>query len=801
MAGEATAERASFAPSMSDGRPVVSAAARMSRAGRRASGTRLVDDAALVTAPEQQDLEAVEAEETSPTTRSRETSSPRVIRSGTRVQRLAEQAGRAATDGPLAGASPQGAQGRGVSSPMQQAALRGGKATTSADGGVDVASPDGAASSVRSTAAGPTAATVAFARSARSLADSTSTPARVSSVLHAAARAALEGKPDTVERLLRVADSAARREEAAESLMPRVAPRHGSRTPSMWSALRSPVDSAVAIAAAGIDETEDDGAVETPTRRGRSQSTVPVVRSGQRQASTARRSSVAATVKASRRTVASPVTSGTARSVLRSAPPAVRARVKALLSRRSRPSALGYARLADVDEVLQAVTQAFSEAGATADGSVRVEAVRDASGRRRLSNARKQAMANGAKASLSRPSDWAGARTASAVTDPDPRIRRAVSSMSVFRTALGEFNVPVSMDATPVASGAEGSAGSRQGRHVLRTADGRFVSPTRGTGPAATARTAAESRSETRVARSAYGVDTDTVVSQPDGVGSEELAPGMAGAQTTSGRAPQRARSSQAGVASRRQSGQYRNRPGLQSTLGEVDEHSSARHELPVWARRASGSPLVRSSEQRDVMRALARAHTPEQVVQVIAQHGAELGSVPASLPAPVLQVIEQVREGARQDLEARYMAAQEASRDAESGRTRSAPTPRRTQSAEPELLKAVRGLKKRQASRNQSGVGDDRVMKLARKLQSLIHLAEGTGDRDEARRHVRMAENSAAARAEGQGAAPGSNKESGKNKQVDIESLITEVVQSVNRELALRRERRQEDPDGGSWW
>ena len=82
-----------------------------------------------------------------------------------------------------------------------------------------------------------------------------------------------------------------------------------------------------------------------------------------------------------------------------------------------------------------------------------------------------------------------------------------------------------------------------------------------------------------------------------------------------------------------------------------------------------------------------------------------------------------------------------------------------------------------------------------------MIHLAEGTGDRDEARRHVRMAENSAAARAEGQGAAPGSNKESGKNKQVDIESLITEVVQSVNRELALRRERRQEDPDGGSWW
>ena len=146
-------------------------------------------------------------------------------------------------------------------------------------------------------------------------------------------------------------------------------------------------------------------------------------------------------------------------------------------------------------------------------------------------------------------------------------------------------------------------------------------------------------------------------------------------------------------------------------------------------------------------------------------------------------------------------MAAREGSQEADGGGARSAPTPAKAQSAQPELLKAVRGLKKRQASRRQSGVGDDRVMKLAQKLQSLIHLAEGTGDRDEARRHVRMAENSAAAKAEGQGAAPGSNKESGKNKQVDIEALITEVVQSVNRELALRRERRQEDPDGGSWW
>ncbi len=760
MAGEATAERSAFAPSMGDGRPVMSAAERMSRSARRAPGTRIADDAALVIAPDvEEEAEAVEAVSA---TRSREAAGPRVVRSDSRVQRLAAQV---STEGDSAG--------------QKAASVNDSSSGTTSPAGGRFASD----------------ATVAFARSAKTLAASAATPKRISSVLHAAARAALEGKPDTVERLLRVADTAARREEAAASLLPKVAPRHGSRAPSMWSALRSPVDSAVSLAPSTSDESVDAGDAAAVSGAPRGSNTVPVVRSGSGTGGNRRAS---ATVKAARRTVVSPITSGTARSVLRTAPPAVRARVKALLSRRSRPSALGYARLADVDDVLQAVTKAFSEAG----GSPDVEVVRDVAGRRRLSSARKQAMANGSGATLSRPSDWAGARTASAVTDPDPRVRRAVSSMSVFRTAFGEMSVPAAFAAEGGSQDLASASGSRQGRHVLRTADGRFVSPTRGASSAPGSTSSAAARTGTRVARSAYGVDTDTVVS--DDVGAADGSEGIAALGSTDaarGRSGASTSASQSRGASQRQGTRYRNRPGLQSTLGEVDEHSSARSELPVWARRASGSPLVRSSEQRDVMQALARAHTPEQVVQVMATHGSQLGSVPASLPAPVLKVIEQVREGARQDLEARYAAAQEASREAETGGARPASTPRKSTSAQPELLKAVRGLKKRQASRSQAGVGDDRVMKLARKLQSLIHLAEGTGDQNEARRHVRMAENSAAARAEGQGAVPGSNKESTKNKQVDIEALITEVVQSVNRELALRRERRQEDPDGGSWW
>ncbi len=792
LAGEATAERASFAPAMADGRPVVSAASRMSPTVRRASGGRITDDAAVVRAAEVEapvestDAPAVVGERGGPTTR--------VVRAPTRVERLGEQATGVSASNP---STKSPAEARGLpelSSSVATAASVAG-ATDSASTGRPSPVQQAATRTVR-----PSASTQAFARSARALADSASTPERVSSVLHAAARAALDGKHDTVERLLRVADTAAKREEAARSLLPKVSPRHESRSPSMWSSLRSPVDSAVALATAPEAQPEEAG--ET-ARVGRSASTVPVVRgSGRRASSVARSARPSASVQAFRRNSVVPVTTDSARAVLRTAPPAVRARVKALLSRRSRPSALGYARLADVDEVLQAVSRAVAEVSSAGAGAPSVDVVRDVRGRQRLSRARQQAMASGARPSTSRPSDWAGARTATAVSDPDPRIRRAVSTMSVFRTALGELSLPsvAGPDVVVASSGNTVEPGERQGRHVLRTADGRFVSPALGRASAVGGASAARSgvASTARVSRSAYGVDTDTVVrgeSEAAGVSAESAAP-VGSSRSSSDLASVRPESTRV----RGPRPVYAARPGLQATLGEVDEHSGARHELPVWARRASGSPLVRSSEQREVVQALARAHTPEQVVQVITQAGADLSAMPASLPAPVLQVIEQVREGARQDLEARFKAAREAA-GGETAGARSAPTPQKPASAEPELLRAVRGLKRRRGASSSTGVGEDRVMKLARKLQSLIHLAEGTGDRNEARRHVRMAENSAAARAEGQGATPGGSTESGKRKQVDIEALVTEVVQSVNRELALRRERRQEDPDGGNWW
>ena len=765
-------------------RPQPAAAGRIERRSRGMSGRRIVDDAAVVSAETEAEVAPVETA-ARPTPRSESSSaSPRVIRAPSRVERLATEA---AVRSPVQTAAARATSTTASTTTRASEVTRSTGVTTQSRPGQPVVvrtatTPAGStASTTPSTTTAPTQATRAFARSARTLATSAHTPARVSSVLHAAARAALGGDHDQVERLLRVADTAVRREEAAQSLMPKVSPRHGSRKPSMWSALRSPVDSAVGLAP--VEAAEEAEVEAAAPRRARSGSTVPVVRSGtQRTAgSSIQRSQTRrtpASVKAAERSSKVPVSSDAARTVLRAAPPQVRARVKALLSRRSRPSALGYARLADVEQVVKAVSQAVAETGGQ---QAKVQVVRDTAGRRRVAQSRKAAAVQ-----RSRPAAWAGARTASAVTDPDPRIRRAVSAMSVFRTALGEMTLPASevaevdgVSESRAGAGVPAALGERQGRHVLRTADGRFVSARSGkTRSAAPTRRAELSAKPGQ--RRASTVDTDGGLLQAPAETAAELAESTTSSVRTKAGQP------------------YRSRPGLQATLGDVDETSAARPQLPVWARRASGTPLVRSSEQRDVMKALAGANTPEQVVQVIAQHGTELTSVPSTLPAPVLKVIEQVREGARADLEERFKAA----RTSADGEEAPASRPRPAQKASPEaqvVQQLQRGLRRRKSARRQTGQGDDRVMKLAKKLQSLIHLAQGTGDRDEARRHVRMAEDSAAARSEGQNIGESGGGKS--NAQADIESLVTEVVQSVNRELALRRERRQEDPDGGNWW
>jgi hypothetical protein len=302
------------------------------------------------------------------------------------------------------------------------------------------------------------------------------------------------------------------------------------------------------------------------------------------------------------------------------------------------------------------------------------------------------------------------------------------------------------------------ATGARRGRHLVRTADGRYI-------PAAPSR---------RPATTAAGFVVPTPLAGPGATPVEDGRDPVTGAPVVNGWA--------------------RPQASLADTLASVEDRQSDAH-LPVWARRASGTPLV-GGANGDLVSALARASDPEEVVRVIMEKGDAGGTVASTLPKPALQVIEKIKtvareevsEAIRTEVQARTAAARKAGRRAESPRSTA------------RVIQGFTGLRRGSSARRGSGVGDDQVMKLAKKLQSLIDLAEGRGDRNAARRQVRMAEDSAAARGEGQSSP--ATAEGGQESSVDIDALTRQVVEAATRELDQRRERRQEDSDErGFWW
>lgn len=240
--------------------------------------------------------------------------------------------------------------------------------------------------------------------------------------------------------------------------------------------------------------------------------------------------------------------------------------------------------------------------------------------------------------------------------------------------------------------------------------------------------------------------------------------------------------------------GWARPQAALSDTLGAVDGQATDAH-LPVWARRASGTPLVRGSGG-DLVNALARAGDPAEVVRVIMEKGDVGGTIASTLPKPALQIIEKIKTVAREEVSEAIRTEVKARSAAGRKAGSRSQAPRSTA----RVVQGFTGLRRGNSARRGNGVGDGQVMKLAKKLQSLIDLAEGRGDRGAARRQVRMAEDSAAARGEGQ-SSPAS-AEGGQESSMDIDALTRQVVEAATRELDQRRERRQEDSDErGFWW
>ena len=234
----------------------------------------------------------------------------------------------------------------------------------------------------------------------------------------------------------------------------------------------------------------------------------------------------------------------------------------------------------------------------------------------------------------------------------------------------------------------------------------------------------------------------------------------------------------------------------MTSTLAAM-AHGSPMPGIPGWAERTDRPHRLRASGE--LLQQLADARDPAAVVEIIVQRGAELRNT--RLPKPVIQVIEQIQTvaagggGAKQSLQDRV-------RDARSD-LNGAPQRggfRRGTRSSARVINGWTGLRPgASASTSQSAVGADKVMKLAQKLKSLIHLAKG-GNVAEAQRHAKLAHADRPDKSIEKGGDVGSS-ETAARQSVDIEALGREVLEVVNRELEMRQERRQEDSDVNIWW
>lgn len=227
--------------------------------------------------------------------------------------------------------------------------------------------------------------------------------------------------------------------------------------------------------------------------------------------------------------------------------------------------------------------------------------------------------------------------------------------------------------------------------------------------------------------------------------------------------------------------------PGVLPTFTPELTPEAVEAKAPSWAERTTQPSRIRQAG--DLVQSLAGARDPEEVLHVILERAKEIGSVKSALPKPMLQVIEQIRTEA---------AKTESSGPARSSTRRGQTSSRRSRSS----VRVVRGmtpLRGASGAKSTSGVGPDRVMKLAQKLRGLIHLAE-SGRTSDAQRQAKLAHaDRPDSKLEGGGDV--SKSETAAKQSVDIEALAREVLEVVNREMELRQERRQEATDADIWW
>ncbi len=186
----------------------------------------------------------------------------------------------------------------------------------------------------------------------------------------------------------------------------------------------------------------------------------------------------------------------------------------------------------------------------------------------------------------------------------------------------------------------------------------------------------------------------------------------------------------------------------------------------------------------RSMLHALARAGSSQEAVRVVMERASD-PQASRDLPAPLADVVQQIKQQVQH-------AAQQAKLVAPSARVAQQAEQRRQ--AEPDLPAALMRLTRGGGGSDSGEVVSLATMRLIRRLQQLVHIAETDRRLLEAQRRVRMAEASGHARAEGS-ATPGTDS-AGEAQPVDLDTLGREVLAAVTDKLASRNDRRLEDPD-----
>jgi len=225
-------------------------------------------------------------------------------------------------------------------------------------------------------------------------------------------------------------------------------------------------------------------------------------------------------------------------------------------------------------------------------------------------------------------------------------------------------------------------------------------------------------------------------------------------------------------------------------TLEAVDA-KIVNQSLPNWAKRASEKPLIRGAS--DLINALVRADSQDEVVRVIFDRANQSLPSMQTLPSAATQVIEQIRKEAHKSQSEASTRRQD---EVAMSRISSEGKPRRRSA---KVVSGFNGLRALSSATKSTHDQEDKVSKLAKRLQDLVLLAEEKS-RKEAQMGVRMAENSDEAIAEGHSVSK--DEASNAEDSRDIDALFQEVLSLYEREKDFRLNCRPDEPNNNDpWW